>query len=323
MNWKLFASYAISILLLFIILLFFYLNRVVEGVIGFGLGQFVVLMALVAISFVLRGLLWKELLKPFGNVSFADSFHINNIGFLVNNILPLRIGEIVKAVLVSRKYSIGKVRAFSTVVVNRILEGIVLVLFFLAGILIAPSIGSEIKNVMVLPGIAFLVMLGVFILPDFFLRISEKIIRGISANLFEKTRNFMQDIIVGEKAFRQGWKSNIAIVLSTIGVWAVVAGIYYLTAMKFGLNMGIGELLVITAFTSLVTIIPSAPGFIGTFQAGFIFVFLALGFGAEEATAVSIVIQLAFLVSTSAMGFISLHIMGISVNDITRLRKPE
>src|SRR3989344_9613772 len=253
MNWKLFASYAISILLLFIILLFVDLNRVVEGVIGFGLGQFVVLMALVAISFVLRGLLWNELLKPFGNVSFADSFHINNIGFLVNNILPLRIGEIVKAVLVSRKYSIGKVKAFSTVVVNRILEGFVLVLFFLAGILIAPTIGSEIKNVMILPAFAFLFMLGLFIFPGVYLKISEKVMKGISANLYEKTKNFIQDIIVGEKAFRQGWLANATIIISAIGVWGVVAGIYYLTAMRFGLDIGIGELLVITAFTSLVT----------------------------------------------------------------------
>ena len=323
MNWKLIVSYAISILLVAVILLFVDVNKVIEGVIGFGIGQFVVLMVLVGISFVLRGLLWKELLKPFAKVGFSDSFHINNIGFLVNNILPLRIGEIVKAVLVGRKYSIGKVKSFSTVVVNRILEGFVLVLFFLAGILIAPTIGSEIKNVMILPAFAFLFMLGLFIFPGVYLKISEKVMKGISANLYEKTKNFIQDIIVGEKAFRQGFLSNATIILSAIGVWGVVAGIYYLTAMRFGLDIGIGELLVITAFTSLVTIIPSAPGFIGTFQAGFIFVFLALGFGAEEATAVSIVIQLAFLVSTSAMGFISLHIMGISVNDITRLRKPE
>jgi hypothetical protein len=323
MNWKLVVSYVISILLVAAILLFVDINKVIEGVIGFGVEQFVVLMILVVISFVLRAVLWKELLGPFGKVSFSDSFHINNIGFLVNNILPLRIGEIVKAVLIGKKYSIGKVKAFSTVVVNRILEGFVLVLFFIAGMLIAPSIGSEIKNVMILPAIAFLLMLGLFVFPDVYLKISEKIVKGISPNLYEKTKNMLKDIIVGEKAFRQGWKANAAIILSTIGVWGVVAGLYYLTALRFGLNMGIGELLVITAFTSLVTIIPSAPGFIGTFQAGFIFVFLAMGFGAEEATAVSIVIQLAFLVATSILGLISLHMTGIKMQEITSLRKAE
>src|SRR3989344_1694447 len=316
MNAKLVVSYIISILIVAVILLFVDLNKVVEGVMGFGIGQFAVLVVLVAISFVLRGILWRDLLQPFGKVSFSDSFHINNIGFLVNNILPLRVGEIVKAVLIGRKYSIGKVKSFSTVIVNRILEGSVLVLFFLAGIMIAPTIGNEIKNVMILPAFAFLFMLGLFIFPGVYLKISEKVMKGISANLYEKTKNFIQDIIVGEKAFRQGWLANATIIISAIGVWGVVAGIYYLTAMRFGLDIGIGELLVITAFTSLVTIIPSAPGFIGTFQAGFIFVFLALGFGAEEATAVSIVIQLAFIIATSLLGLISLNITGITMNEL-------
>jgi len=321
MNTKLILSYLISILLVFVILLFVDVNKVIEGVIGFGIVHFIVLMLLVVISFVLRGILWKELLQPFGKVSFLDSFHINNIGFLVNNILPLRVGEIVKAVLVGKKYSIGKVKAFSTVIVNRILEGSVLVLFFIAGIIIAPAAGGDIKNVMILPAIAFVIMLGLFIFPNAFLKLSERLVRRVSENLYGKTRTLIQDIIMGEKAFRQGWGSNISIVLSTIGVWAVVVGIYYLAGLRFGLVLGIGELLVLTSFTSLVTIIPSAPGFIGTFQAGFIFVFLALGLGAEEATAISIVIQLAFFIATSLLGIISLHFTGIKMNEITSMEK--
>src|SRR3989344_3548165 len=323
MNVKLVLSYIISILIVAVILLFVDLDKVVEGVMGFGIGQFAVLVVLVAISFVLRGILWRDLLRPFGKVNFSDSFHINNIGFLVNNILPLRVGEIIKALLIGRKYSIGKVKAFSTVLVNRILEGSVLVLFFISGIALTPSISYEIKQIMAIPALLFMLLLGIFLFPGIYLKVSGKVVKKISAGLYEKTRHLIEDIITGEKAFRQGWLSNASIILSTIGVWGVIAGVYYLSALRFGLNIGVGELLVITAFTSLVTIIPSAPGFIGTFQAGFIFIFLALGFGAEEATAVSIVIQIAFFVSTSVLGIISLHLTGIKMQEITQLRKSE
>jgi len=321
MNVKIIASYIISIIIIAGIFLFVDVNEVAGNVLGFGMLHFLALMLLVVITFALRAVLWRELLRPFAAVSLTDSFHINNIGFLVNNILPLRIGEIAKAVLVGRKYSIGKVRAFSTVVVNRILEGAVLVLFFIAGIILAPTVSDEIKRIMIVPALLFLLMLVLFIFPHIFLRVAGKIIRGISAGIYERTRKFIEDIVMGEKAFRQGIIPNVAIALSAVAVWAVVAGIYYLALARFGIPVGLGELLIITAFTSLVTIIPSAPGFIGTFQAGFIFLFIAMGLGAEEATAVSVVIHLAFFVTTTILGMASMHLTGMKIGEVAGIGK--
>jgi len=117
------------------------------------------LAALVALldQFV-RGRRWRVLLTPVGKVSVADSFSFLSIGALANSVLPLRAGEIIRAVLLGEKSGLSKSAVFATVVVERLFDVLMLVALTLI-LLTAMPIPALVKGTAVAFGLAGLVAL--------------------------------------------------------------------------------------------------------------------------------------------------------------------
>lgn len=96
---------------------------------------------------------WQVLLTPVGEVSTADSFIYLSIGALANNVLPLRIGEILRAVLLAEKRHLGRSAVFATVVVERVLDVLMLVLAALL-LMLAMPLPPAVKRTMLVLGVA-------------------------------------------------------------------------------------------------------------------------------------------------------------------------
>jgi len=83
--------------------------------------------------------------------------------------------------------------------------------------------------------------------------------------------------------------------------------------------VGLLELVVILAISTLSTVIPSAPGYLGTFEAGFILSFAAFGLSIESAISMAIITHLLFYIGTTILGFISLKKLNVSFSDLTNM----
>ncbi len=117
------------------------------------------LAALVALlDQVVRGVRWRVFLAPVGRVSVADSFSFLSIGALANAILPLRAGEIIRAVLLGEKRQLSKSAVFGTVVVERLFDILMLVAIALVLLAVMP-IPAPVKQTVIVLGAAGLLML--------------------------------------------------------------------------------------------------------------------------------------------------------------------
>jgi len=83
------------------------------------------------IGVLVRTWRWQYLLKPLGKVNIKTLFPIINIGYMGNNVFPLRMGEVLRAVVIKRRKDISISGSLATIVVERIFDAVVVVGFVL------------------------------------------------------------------------------------------------------------------------------------------------------------------------------------------------
>src|SRR3989304_1996633 len=113
------------------------------------------------VSAVFRSLRWHYLLRRLANLSTRTLYPIVIIGYMANNLLPLRAGEFVRAYVLGERHGVSKMSALGTIVVERVFDGVVLVSFLLlAGAIL--GLNSELQVLAVVMSAAFVLLLALF-----------------------------------------------------------------------------------------------------------------------------------------------------------------
>ena len=89
----------------------------------------------------LRGLRWKWLFKKNDSPSTTSLYRAELIGYFGNNVLPLRLGELLRSFIVSKESSLSKSFVFGTVILERLLDMLALASFALLLLLLYPLEG--------------------------------------------------------------------------------------------------------------------------------------------------------------------------------------
>ncbi len=317
MGKRLVVSYALSIIFVIAILFAVDVPKVLSQISGFGLAEFAVGAALVFFTYVLRAVIWRQLLSPFASVPLKLSYDITVAGFFLNNFLPLRAGEIARAFLLDKSHRIGKLKIFSTIIVERLVEGLSLVVVFAVAVLFMPSAPQELANMVAIAaalfGAAFIAFLYSSKTRPFLQKALAK-----SDFLRQKALPFLDDLFTGAAAIKKGVKENLVIWGASLALWGINFILYYFVAQSLGIKAGVFELAAILAVSTLSTIIPSAPGYIGTFEAGFIVAFAAFGLGTQDAVAMAVIIHLLFFAATTLLGLFSIRGIGVSLSGLVK-----
>ena len=116
-NVRNYIGYAVSLAVVIVIVFTFDWRTVASELRSFDYVYLVPALALYITGFVFRGFRWQCMLAPLKRVSFKSSFSVVMIGFMANNILPLRMGELVRAWAIKRKEGISGSAGFATIVV--------------------------------------------------------------------------------------------------------------------------------------------------------------------------------------------------------------
>ena len=228
---------------------------------------FAVLILLLSVYF--RSIRWKLLFNPADNVDTRILFDMQLIGYFGNNILPLRLGEIIKAYLLGNKLNISKSRVFGTIVLERFLD-IAGVLFLLFYSLFFSS--NQFQSFFIsYSKIDLIIALSLFIIIIVSLSylIKNFKIRNLNDNFI---LNSINDLILGFSSLNR--KNSIFISIYTILIWSCYVLIVYLTQLSINFNLSILDSIFILLISTIWLAIPSAPASIGTFEMG---VAIALG----------------------------------------------
>lgn len=232
------------------------------------------------VSYVGRIWRWKLLLDSIHPVSFANAASGTMIGFMANGVLPLRAGELIRPLVVSKNTGYKYSSALATVIFVRILDGLVIMGIFILVVFLIPF-GGMLKTGLAI-GVGLVYVLGcVAIVVLYYRREATARLLSLPARLFgvkarEKVREFFIHFGDGLHIFNHKGRLWGAIGLS-IGIWGLAALSYVpiIEAMPFARALPpAGFDVVIPWYTSLVTmayvclgvVFPSAPGFIGIFE---------------------------------------------------------
>lgn len=238
-----------------------------------------------AVQFSLRAFRWSRLaasLRPEAPVAPRRFMVPLAIGYLGNAILPARLGEAVRAAILGRREELPVAAVLGTVLVERVVD--TLTLAMLAGVVaavIAPEWMARLAAVIAVIGIVGLVVLLVGG-------------RWLAARLSNATQGTWRTLatvaggaalsIANAVAGIPRSALGIAVVVS-VAAWALDATLFWLVAWSLDLGLSFGQAFLVGAVTVLGTAVPSAPGYVGTFEAAAVAAAVAFGVPASDALA--------------------------------------
>jgi hypothetical protein len=277
---------------------------------------------LLMIQTFLRAFKWNIMLKPIVKLKAYNSFKFEMIGLGINNILPFRIGELLRSFLVAKTYGVSKISVFSTIVVERIID-------FLAMFLLFSLFSWYVKDFSLLISPIFFKYLTFFSLVIILLLVlSDKI---INCGLFLKLRSLhpkLEEVFIKFARAIEAFKSPIYVLIAiTIAVfqWLVEALNNYLFAIAFGVNSLINfpKSVMILCSTAVGVSLPSMPGYFGNFEFAFSKICEFFGVESSKAFAYAFATHFTNYIITTLMGLFFIYMSGFSFKEVFNLKRNE
>ena len=320
---KIILSCLISILLIYLCVRNLDFTQSVNIIKNANLKSVAFALVIYILSFVARSLRWEYILLPLKKIKPFRSFFFLVFGFFMNNVLPLRLGEFVRAKVAGEKLQISRSGVFATVVVERLVDVIIfIIIFFLIALFV--DIPGWLKHTFILCTVIFGL---IFVVLFFMSKKQEKFVSLISKfhlplnfsnmveNLFVKFSNGLE--------FFQHTKLIIIVLLMSAVVWYIEAFSYKLFFGAFGVEISVMQALFFIVVTGVATMIPTAPGFVGAIEASGI---VALGiFGIDQSTAFTTIASVHFgdIIMTYLIGIIGMIKEKISFSDLFKFATTE
>jgi uncharacterized protein (TIRG00374 family) len=262
-------------------------------------------VVLVIVSMWMRAYRWKFMVNPIKKLKMAPLFSSVMIGFMANNILPARLGEFVRAYSLGAKEGISRSATFATIIIERIFDGFSMLFILWISLLLSPfpdwvKKASNLFLLINLLTLAFLVLIEMK--REFALKLFNFIFRFLPAGISSKAKEILEKFMVGLGIFRDV-PSLIWVLAWSIFIWVVVGISNYFIFLAFDLHPPVQASFILLVIVSMGVILPSSPGFVGTFQF-FCVVSLAM-FGYEKNVA------LPFSIVLHASQYIPITLLGL------------
>jgi len=285
----------------------------------------------IAVYFVgvwVRAWRWHYLLGPIKKIPTATMFPITTIGYMGNNIYPARAGEVLRAVILKRKEGVSVSASLATIIVERIFDGVVMLAFVFVNLPeLAKLTGSSgfVGNIQQLAIVGTGIFLGaliVFLLAAMFPQATEKV--GLWVIFHLTPQRLHTRLISISKRFLDGLASlrsplNVLMVFFTsVIIWLLETGKYWFVMHAFDFRVSFFALMLLNGIANLATTIPSAPGYIGTWEAVTKAVLVAFLVEPETALGYAVVLHVALWLPITALGAYYLAREGIHWSDSLR-----
>ncbi|MDP9372539.1 MAG: flippase-like domain-containing protein [Chloroflexota bacterium] len=242
-----------------------------------------------------RTLRWQRILAPTKRVSFGRLYPVLMTGFAANNLLPARIGEFTRAYLLGSRERVSRSLALATIVVERVCDGLTLLALMAVTLALVPipATDAHLRTVEIAAalifGLATAGLVALMLVPRPLLAIVRLLLRPAPRALARRVAGLLESFIGGLEALRRP-RALASIAGLSLVVWALEGASYGFIMLAFPFDLGPGQWFAAAAFllvfVNLGIMIPSAPGYIGTYQ---VFARLALGaFGVAPALAVGL-----------------------------------
>jgi uncharacterized protein (TIRG00374 family) len=289
---------------------------------AFGRANYPLALASVPVYFLaawFRTLRWRYLVRPMKAVSTARLYPVVIIGFMANNLIPARVGELVRAYILREREDVSMSAGLGTIVVDRVFDGLTLLLFLVLAGLFA-TVSSEVRTLAIVMAVLF----GVGIIVMYVLAVSEArsawavgvVVRLLPGRLKDRAQGLADSFLEGLQSLRSPAAMAGAWVAS-VASWLLEATMYYMVGEAFGLGLGFHVYLLVTAAANLAITLPT-PGGVGPFELGTRWALAPFISASDSVRAYAIVLHALLLFPVIALGFVFLWSINLSLGEMLR-----
>ena len=303
-------------------------------------------LGVVLIAFVLRVIRWQIILASNIKIGFWYAFHLLMISFMINSILPGRVGEFARPAILKKKDQIPFTTGLATVLAERVFDMGLLILFFL---LVLNSVNIDPDFDMAYGGyhlsrktlemigrgmvrLGILLIVGILLIsigptrtiiqriidqiPSFFFFTGDLFRQKIRTRLAEPLVRITENIASGFALLKSPPKVLLCLGLSFF-IWSLSALSFYIIMFGSpGLKLSFLEMAAVLIITCFFIALPSVPGFWGIWEAGGVFALSLFGVGAKDAAGYSLVNHVFQMAPVIIIGLISAVRIGINISQV-------
>jgi uncharacterized protein (TIRG00374 family) len=282
----------------------------------------------IAVYFValwVRSWRWHYLLRPLKAIPTRAMFPIVTMGYAGNNIFPARAGEVVRAVILKRKEGVPISASLATIIVERVFDGIVMLAFVfvnLAELTRLTSVSIDIvgikfgiREVAIWGSIAFFGALAIFLIAAMSPTPTDRLVTWLVEHLapvriHEKTLGISRRFLDGLESLRSPF-DVVMVFFTSVLIWLLETVKYWFVMHAFSFSVSFFALMLMNGVVNLATTIPSAPGYLGTFDLPGIAVLQAYNIPREIAASYTFVLHFALWFPVTALGLYYMFREGI------------
>jgi uncharacterized protein (TIRG00374 family) len=286
-------------------------------------------VAINTFAFLVRAERWEYLLEPIKKIKLPSLFSAVCIGFMGNSLLPARAGEFIRAYMMGKREGISKSSALATIVIERLMDGLtilfmlIIVLFFFRfpkdrhGSYITLSF---LKWIVTLTsffyGIVIALLISLSWKPEKVWHLLKGILhRFLNHGLVTKTEKLYNSFILGLEALKKG-RHMLSIIIYSIILWIITAFAIYILFLAFSIKLTFFNAVFLLVVVAVGVMLPSSPGYVGTFHLASSEALILLGIGVNYAKTFAIVHHAVSIVPVTLLGLFYLYRENMSFREI-------
>ncbi len=308
-------------------------------------------LVLIMMSFVLRAVRWRLILDSSIRLSFFQAYHPLMIGFMINCVLPGRVGEVARPVIIKQKDGVPFSTGIATVAIERFFDAVFLVILFAVVVLVVEidpdfkmkfgeytlsrSTLMALAKAMFAGCIALITMITLFVvnstrrvitlavmlLPKLFFFASDRVKDQVNNRIAKPIAEMIEGFASGFDILRTPSKLALCVVY-TIIVWFLAGASYYFMMQGCpGVNLSIVEMVAYMVIVCFFIALPSVPGFWGIWEAGGVFALTLFGIGASDAAGFTLVNHAIQILPVVIAGIVSAVVTGVNIMNVSYAEK--
>jgi uncharacterized protein (TIRG00374 family) len=265
---------------------------------------------------------WHYLLRPVKRIRLDQLFPVVVIGYMGNNVYPFRAGEVIRAWVLKRNEAVSISASLATIIVERIFDGLVMLLFVFAALPFA-HVPPPFDRIVLWMTVLFVGALAAF----FALALRPTFTRRLYTAVFERlvpAEKLRDGLITTADRFLDGLASlrsprdMLMTLIASILIWLTETTKYWFVMHAFDFKVSFFVLMLMTAVVNLATTLPSSPGYVGTFDEPGIEILRVFGVPVNTAAAYTLVLHAALWLPITLLGFYYMLKQGVRWRDFAQ-----
>jgi glycosyltransferase 2 family protein len=305
-RWQLGLGLLISALFLWLALRGLKLEEVWEDMRGANYWWLIPSVATYFMAVWARTWRWDYMLRPLKPIPVRRLWPVVVIGYMGNNVYPFRAGELLRSYVLRRREAVPMSASLATVVVERVFDGLVMLIFVFAALPLAPLPSETLRTTVIVASVAFFGAMVVFFalaaVPQRALQLAGRLSdRFVPVHFGPRLMGFAGRFLDGLESLRTF--RNVMMIFSTsVVIWLLETVKYWFVMQAFPFEVSFFALMLMNGIVNLATTLPSAPGYVGTFDGPGIAVLVLYGVEQSTAAAYTLVLHAALWFPVTLLG---------------------